>query len=98
MAPALAEKGIGVSVLCPGMTVAEPDKPVAWKMPSAEWYKENLLGPMDVGREVLHALDENRLHIFPHRAGREEVEQRHAALMKGFDQAEATSPPVKTLA
>ena len=98
MAPALAEKGIGVSVLCPGMTVADPDQPVAWKMPSAEWYKENLLGPLDVGREVLHALDENRLHIFPHRAGREEVEQRHAALIKGFDQAEATSPPLKTLA
>ncbi|MDB5444929.1 MAG: hypothetical protein JWQ97_246, partial [Phenylobacterium sp.] len=67
-------------------------------MPSAEWYKENLLGPLDVGREVLHALDENRLHIFPHRAGREEVVQRHAALMKGFDQAAATSPPTKTLA
>jgi NAD(P)-dependent dehydrogenase (short-subunit alcohol dehydrogenase family) len=95
MAPAMAKHGIGVSVLCPGMTVANPSQPMVYRTPSAEWYRDNLLGPLEVGQEVLHAVDENRLYIFPHRAGLGEVEGRHAQVLAGFAQAAATSPPLK---
>jgi NAD(P)-dependent dehydrogenase (short-subunit alcohol dehydrogenase family) len=96
MAPSLAKHGIGVSVLCPGFTVADP---VAMKdgpfvMPSAAWYQHNLLGADAVADEVLHGVREGRLHIFPHRAGLGEVEGRHAKLLAGFEQAARTSPAV----
>jgi NAD(P)-dependent dehydrogenase (short-subunit alcohol dehydrogenase family) len=92
--PSIAAHGIGASVLCPGMTVAEPSKPMEFRMPSAEWYKDNLLDNFDVGREVLRAVEENRLHIFPHREGLGEVEARHELLMESFRQAAATAPPL----
>jgi NAD(P)-dependent dehydrogenase (short-subunit alcohol dehydrogenase family) len=94
LAPALEEHGIGVSVLCPGMTVVAPSKPMEFKMASAEWYADNLLDGVDVGREVLRGVEENRLHIFPHRNGLGEVEGRHALLLESFRQAAATSPPL----
>ena len=94
LAPALKDHGIGVSVLCPGMTVAEPSKLKEFRMPSAEWYADNLLDGLDVGREVLRAVEEDRLHIFPHRNGLTEVEGRHALLLESFRQAAATSPPL----
>jgi len=97
MAPALAPHGIGVSVLCPGMTVADPEAMRAapiWAMPSARWYEHNLLTADQVAEEVLRGVEEQRLHIFPHRAGRAEVEQRHDRLMEAFVQAERTSPPL----
>ena len=98
MAPALAPHGIGVSVLCPGLTVEDPHSyrnAQVWKMPSAQWYEHNLLTPAQVASEVLYGVEENRLHIFPHRAGRGEVESRHARLLEGFSQAERTSPPIE---
>jgi NAD(P)-dependent dehydrogenase (short-subunit alcohol dehydrogenase family) len=97
MAPAMREHGIGVSVLCPGFAVAEPESfpDTAFQMPSAAWYKDNLLNGLEVAREVLHGIDENRLYIFPHRAGRGEVEERQRRILAGFEQAERTSPPLK---
>ncbi len=92
--PAIAPHGIGASVLCPGMTVAEPEKPMEFRMPSAKWYEDNLLDNFDVGREVLASVMENRLHIFPHREGLGEVEARHKLLLESFSQAAATSPPL----
>jgi NAD(P)-dependent dehydrogenase (short-subunit alcohol dehydrogenase family) len=95
MAPAMAPHGIGVSVLCPGMTVADPAASRAadqWAMPSAAWYRHNLLDAAQVAEEVIHGIRENRLHIFPHQLGRGEVEGRYAKLMESFDQAERTSP------
>jgi NAD(P)-dependent dehydrogenase (short-subunit alcohol dehydrogenase family) len=74
MAPSLAEHGIGVSVLCPGFTVPEPSKVTSFAMPSAAWYEHNLLTAEPVGREVVDAIREGRLYVFPHRAGRSEVE------------------------
>lgn len=97
MAPSLAEHGIGVSVLCPGFTVADPDgfDPAYFQMPSAAWYRDNLLPPEAVAEEVVHGVREKRLHIFPHRAGREEVIRRHEKLMAAFDQAERTAWPLQ---
>jgi NAD(P)-dependent dehydrogenase (short-subunit alcohol dehydrogenase family) len=94
MAPSLAEHGIGVSVLCPGYTVADPAK-VTFAMPSAAWYEHNLLTAEPVAREVVHAIREGRLYIFPHRAGRGEIEGRQQRLIDGFDQAARTSPPLE---
>jgi NAD(P)-dependent dehydrogenase (short-subunit alcohol dehydrogenase family) len=97
MGPALAEHGIGVSLLCPGMTVANPEamKGTTWPMASAAWYQDNLLDSDQVAAEVMAGIAEKRFYIFPHRAGRQEVLDRHARLMEGFDQAEKTSPPLQ---
>jgi len=93
LAPLLAEEGIGVSVLCPGMTVADPGEPLTYPMASAQWYRDNLLDPFQVAEEMLRAVERNSLHIFPHRAGLAEVEQRQALLLKSFHQAEGSVPP-----
>lgn len=97
LAPVLATHGIGVSVLCPGMTVPDPTQPPAFAMPSAEWYKHNLLSPLDVAKETIRGIEQNRMHIFPHRAGLGEVERRHARILEGFRQARESSPPVSTI-
>jgi NAD(P)-dependent dehydrogenase (short-subunit alcohol dehydrogenase family) len=95
MAPALVEHGIGVSVLCPGFTVADPEAfEGPWAMPSAAWYRHNLLATEQVADEVFEGVREGRLHIFPHRAGLGEVQGRHELLLEGFRQAERTSPPI----
>jgi len=94
MAPALAEHGIAVSVVCPGYTVPDPAAVTTFAMPSAAWYEHNLLGADAVAHEVLHGIRQERLYIFPHRLGRSEVEGRHARILEGFDQAEHTAPPV----
>jgi NAD(P)-dependent dehydrogenase (short-subunit alcohol dehydrogenase family) len=94
MRPALAEHNIGVSVLCPGFTRADPDSVTAFPLPSAEWYRDNLLSPDQVAEETITGILEDRLHIFPHRAGRQEVTDRHELLLRGFDQAARTSPPL----
>jgi NAD(P)-dependent dehydrogenase (short-subunit alcohol dehydrogenase family) len=97
MAPSLAEHGIGVSVLCPGLTVADPEAVRAagvFPIPSAQWYEHNMLPTEAVADEVVHGIREERLYIFPHRAGRGEVEGRHERLLEGFEQAARTSPPM----
>jgi NAD(P)-dependent dehydrogenase (short-subunit alcohol dehydrogenase family) len=95
MAPALAEYGVGVSVLCPGYTHPDPGSVTHFPMPSTEWYRHNILSAAEVAEETVAGVLENRLHIFPHRCGRQEVVERHELLMRGFNQAEATSPPVR---
>jgi NAD(P)-dependent dehydrogenase (short-subunit alcohol dehydrogenase family) len=92
MAPALAEHGIGVSVLCPGYTVPDPAAVTTFPMPSAAWYEHNLLGTDAVAQEVVHGIREERLYIFPHRAGLGEVVGRHERILEGFAQAALTSP------
>jgi len=94
MAPALAEHGIGVSVLCPGFTHSRPESVTRFPMPSTQWYRHNILSAAEVAEETVTGVLEGRLHIFPHRAGRQEVVDRQALLLRGFDQAEATSPPL----
>jgi len=97
MAPVVKTEGIGLSVLCPGMTVADPDacRGVEWPMASAAYYEGNILSATQVAEEVVRGIREGRLHIFPHRKGRLEVIKRHMDLMEAFDQAERTSPPLE---
>lgn len=92
LAPILAEEGIGVSVLCPGMTVADPRQPMTYPMASAQWYRDNLLDAFQVAEETLRAIERNSLHVFPHRAGLEELNQRHALLMASYQQGADTRP------
>ena len=94
MRPALAEYNIGVSVLCPGFTRADPATVTSFPLPSAEWYRDNLLSPDQVAQETITGIMEDRLHIFPHRAGRQEVTDRHDLLLQGFEAAALTSPPL----
>jgi NAD(P)-dependent dehydrogenase (short-subunit alcohol dehydrogenase family) len=94
MRHALAEHNIGVSVLCPGFTRADPASVTSFPLPSADWYRGNLLSPGQVGEETVTGVLEDRLHIFPHRAGLGEVLDRHQLLLRGFEQAAATSPPL----
>src|SRR5207245_6339434 len=61
--------------------------PQVKKAPSAARYESLVLKPLDVGRIVLRAISENRLHIFTHQMGAEEVNERHGHLMTGFPQA-----------
>jgi len=91
MGPALAGHGIGVSILCPGLTVKDPEavRGITWPMASAAYYADNLLDADQLAEEVLAGIAEGRLHIFPHHLGRQEVLDRHAMLMRGFDQAAA---------
>jgi hypothetical protein len=63
-------------------------------MPSTRWYRHNILSAAEVAEETVTGVLEGRMHIFPHRAGRQEVVERQALLLRGFDQAEATSPPL----
>jgi hypothetical protein len=58
-------------------------------MASAAYYADNLLDADQLAEEVLAGIAEGRLHIFPHHLGRQEVLDRHAMLMRGFDQAAA---------
>jgi short-subunit dehydrogenase len=90
MAPALRDRGIGASVLCPGLTVVDPSGPVQFKMPSGRWYEHNLLGPDDVAEEVLRGVADGRVHIFPHEAGLSEVLGRHDLLIESFRRAGIT--------
>jgi NAD(P)-dependent dehydrogenase (short-subunit alcohol dehydrogenase family) len=95
MRPALAEHDIGVSVLCPGFTRADPASSItSFPLPSADWYRDNLLSPDQVAEETITGILEDRSHIFPHRAGRQEVTDRHRLLLRAFDQAGRTSPPL----
>jgi hypothetical protein len=47
-----------------------------------------------VAEETITGIMEDRLHIFPHRAGRQEVIDRRQELLRAFDQAERTLPPL----
>ena len=101
MAGPLAEQGIHMSVLCPGLSVADPEQMRAafadprvagTLMGSALFYRDNVLSSDEVAAETVAGIRERRLHIFPARSGRREVVGRHERLMADFDLAERTSP------
>jgi 3-oxoacyl-[acyl-carrier protein] reductase len=66
----------------------------SFPLPSADWYRDNLLSPDQVAQETITGFMEDRLHIFPHRTGRQEVTDRHDLLLQGFEAAALTSPPL----
>lgn len=106
MAPTLAEYGIGVSVVCAGLTMEDPSRPTVIMgrtvdildevvfPPSQTWSRDNILTPDQLAQEVICAIEEGRLYVFPHRSGQPEVEERFRRVLEGFEQAARTSPPL----
>jgi NAD(P)-dependent dehydrogenase (short-subunit alcohol dehydrogenase family) len=90
----LADEGIGVSLLCPGMVRSNlvatsarhrparhggPLPPSPAGAPAA-----TMMAPETVGPVVVRGIKANRLHILTHPASRSFVEARHAALVDDF--------------
>jgi NAD(P)-dependent dehydrogenase (short-subunit alcohol dehydrogenase family) len=82
LAPALAPKGIGVSVLNPGL-VNDADNPT-FLTPSGEFYRSEVVKSAGVGDCVLRGVQNDQLHIFTHRTGLLEIAQRHELLLKSY--------------
>jgi len=82
LASALEPKGIGVSVLNPGL-VNDDDDP-QFLTASGQFYKDEVLKSAGVGETVLRAVQGNQLHIFTHRTSWQEVLQRHELMVKSY--------------
>ena len=96
----LARSGIGVSVVCPGGVEtriwqagrnrpAERGGPETWDRPS-RLEGERVIGPLEVGRRVLHAIRENELYAITHPERKFQVEAGARELLDAFDQAANT--------
>ena len=96
----LAGSGIGVSVLCPGGVEtriwqagrnrpAERGGPQTWERPS-RLEGERVIGPLEVGRRVLHAIRENELYAITHPERKHQVEAGARELLDAFDLAANT--------
>lgn len=102
LAPALAEHGIGASVLCPGMVATGmmengptvrmmkglPSVPPPAGFAKSVLANERVLQPGEVAAMVLQAVLENRLHIFPHPGRRFEIDGRNEQLLADIEWAE----------
>lgn len=107
----LAPLGIGVSVLCPGFVKTlihesgrnrqtqyggvQPERAGGIADQAASAVLAGI-DPDIVGARVAEAIKANDLYIFTHREMRAAVEMRFAAIMKGFDAADA-SPALSVL-
>jgi NAD(P)-dependent dehydrogenase (short-subunit alcohol dehydrogenase family) len=96
----LADEGIGVSVLCPGMVRSNlgvtsarhrherHGGPFEPQLPAsagaASEPRPGMLEPEDVGPFVVRGIRDNRLHILTHPEAVSLVEKRHAALVDDF--------------
>ena len=95
----LAEKSIGVSVLCPGpvkTNIRESGLTRPAHLPASESFgaietalagrsdAPDWLEPIDVGRMMVEAIEQDRLYIFPHPAFVPAVAKRHAAIEAAF--------------
>ncbi len=96
----LAGSGIGVSVLCPGGVEtriweagrnrpAERGGPETWERPS-RLEGERVIGPLEVGRRVLHAIRENELYAITHPERKHQVEAGAHELLDAFELAAKT--------
>ena len=96
----LAGSGIGVSVLCPGGVEtriwqagrnrpAERGGPETWERPG-RLEGERVIGPLEVGRRVLHAIRENELYAITHPERKFQVEAGVRELLEAFDRAAET--------
>ena len=96
----LAGSGIGVSVVCPGGVEtriwqagrnrpAERGGPETWERPG-RLEGERVIGPLEVGRRVLHAIRENELYAITHPERKFQVEAGAQELLDAFDRAAET--------
>jgi NAD(P)-dependent dehydrogenase (short-subunit alcohol dehydrogenase family) len=101
----LEPEGIGVSVLCPGMTASNltttsarhrPQRfggadPLPAQGSAPKELEATFMDPDRVGRAVIHGVRENRLHIFSHVDARPMVERRFAQIAADFEAAARTN-------
>ncbi|WPB89363.1 SDR family oxidoreductase [Streptomyces malaysiensis] len=98
----LADTDIGVSVLAPAWVAtdiahSDRNRPARFGGPAqgsqrpetAAVMANDGMDPRVVGRLVVHAVTRNQLYVFTHPEQREVVAERHAAVMRGFDQADS---------
>ena len=96
----LADTGVGVSILAPAWVATNiahsdrnrPDRfggpgEVSRRAEPAAVMEQDGMDPRVVGRLVVHAIQQEQLYVFTHPEQRDVVEQRHAAVMRGFDEA-----------
>lgn len=96
---ALAPKGIGMSMVCPGLVstnihnsdeIRPPDLDDASFSSTPEFLERmaqvHSLGmpPAEMARRIIEGVEANRLRIFTHPDHREEVEELHAEVMASF--------------
>lgn len=83
----LAGHGVGVSVLCPGVTatrLSESSRLVAGQAPTGQVIDYGI-SPEEVAGMVLDAVRANRLYVFTHGEYARPVAERHARIMAGFE-------------
>ena len=96
----LAASGIGVSVLCPGGVRSRlwrtsrpvrglPDTDTPPPGLSGQSARPDAMDPYEVGRRVIDAVVADEFYIITHPEFRAAIEGRNAALIRGFDRAEA---------
>jgi NAD(P)-dependent dehydrogenase (short-subunit alcohol dehydrogenase family) len=83
LAQELAPHGIGVSILYPGLTRSRMAEAQMEEFARPEMAAA-MMEPVWLGRAVVRAIAENRLHIVSHPHYRPQVEARHAALLADF--------------
>ncbi len=100
----LAPEGIGVSVLCPGLTLsriqdapdeADPDtKPMARAGdPDALFNSmDGAMDPIEVGRAVVRGIRENQPYILTHGEFRDEIGELFDEIVKAFPTDQAVPP------
>ena len=105
LADDLADRGIGVSILCPAAVDTAiyeggRNRPARYGGPFAPADDDlaTLLKagkkPVEIGRWTIRVILENQLYIFPHPHARDLISRRHERLMAAFDWAAQTAPRI----
>ncbi len=90
----LAEDGIGVSVLCPGLVatrLAETSELAGVRKAAPTPSAQGGIDPMQVARQVVAAIREDRPYVITHAEHRPFVERRMNRILAAFDDAAATT-------
>jgi NAD(P)-dependent dehydrogenase (short-subunit alcohol dehydrogenase family) len=101
----LSELGVGISILCPGVVntnishsgLKRPERYGGPVEVQADFVlakaSKHGTDPLEYGRWVLKAMEQNQLYVITHPEDRALVEQRHARVIAAFDAcAELTKP------
>jgi NAD(P)-dependent dehydrogenase (short-subunit alcohol dehydrogenase family) len=95
MRPALAEHNIGVSVLCPGFTRADPGTSRPFRCRAPTGTETTCCRRTRSRRRRSRALRRTGCTSSRTARGRQEVIDRHHLLLQAFEAAALTSPPLR---
>jgi NAD(P)-dependent dehydrogenase (short-subunit alcohol dehydrogenase family) len=99
----LADHGIGVSLLCPGVVgtgimgrsrklrslQSRPPGPLGRTPEQGEWSEVRIVSPEATAKLVLHGIQSNAFYLFTHPESRQDVEGRFGRILAGFDDCAA---------